>query len=66
MPLHFSMQEEDILEHTNAKCSSGGTYCEVVSHQCNLAYASRNRVSDTITHVTLNTINGVVLSTLNI
>jgi hypothetical protein len=47
-----------ILEH---QVSRGYTHDQVVGHLPSVAYhTSRNRVSDTITHVTLNTINGVV------
>ena len=103
MCLHFSMQEDDILEHTNVKCylcklqstcrplckMIGGrgvhlitifnilmprqqqvhlnTKCHEVTLQVKLLNISvtqdtpLNRVSDIITHVTLNTINFVVV-----
>ena len=98
MCLHLSVQEEEVLEHTNAKCqlctplSTGRPMCDISIHLITLLnilmpryqdvhlnanyhevalmmkllvtsvtwQRPHNKVSDTNSHATLNTINGVL------
>jgi hypothetical protein len=56
---HTSLHYQTYSCQDISQVSWGDTNGEVVDHECNLG-STQNRVSDTITHVTLNIINDVM------